>query len=223
MKLPIRDRATAGRELAGALQAYAGRDDVVVLALPRGGVPVAYEIARKLGADLDVLIVRKLGAPGQRELAVGAIASGGVRVLNDDIVAALGVSDAEIEGLTREEMRELERRERLYRGNRPPVAMGGRCVIVVDDGIATGATMRAGIAALRKLKPARIVVAVGVAPEDTVRILEREADEVACLATPVPFLAVGRWYGVFDQVGDDEVKDALDAAWKQRHGGALPE
>ena len=223
MKLPIKDRATAGRELARALQGYAGRGDVVVLALPRGGVPVAYEIARHLGADLDVLIVRKLGAPGQRELAVGAIASGGVRVLNDDIVAELGVSKADIEALTRDEMRELERRERLYRGDRERATIEGRCVILVDDGIATGATMRAGIAALRKMKPARIVVAVGVAPEDTVRILEREADEVACLATPVPFWAVGRWYGVFDQVGDDEVKDTLNAAWQQRHGAAPAE
>lgn len=220
MKLPIKDRVAAGRELARALRAYAGRDDVVVLALPRGGVPVAYEIARQLDADLDVLIVRKLGAPGQRELAVGAIASGGVRVLNEDIVAALGLSGADIDALARDEMRELERRERLYRGERPHAAIQGRSVILVDDGIATGATIRAGIAALRKMKPARIVVAVGVAPPDTVRILEREADEVACLATPEPFRAVGRWYGVFDQVGDDEVKDTLSAAWKQRHGAA---
>lgn len=219
MKLPINDRATAGRHLAGALRSYAGQG-VIVLALPRGGVPVAAEIARQLGADLDVLIVRKLGAPGQRELAIGAIASGGVRVLNDDIVSQLGLSDAEIDALTQSEMRELERREELYRGNRPRAAIAGRCVLLVDDGIATGATMRAGIAALRKLNPARIVVAVGVAPKDTVQILEQEADEVVCLAMPEPFWAVGRWFVVFNQVSDDEVKEMLNSAWTERHGPA---
>jgi putative phosphoribosyl transferase len=223
VKLPIEDRATAGRELARALHHYADRRDVVVLALPRGGVPVAAEIARTLDAELDVLIVRKLGAPLQPELAVGAIASGGVRVLNDEIVAELGVTDAELDALTRDELRELERRERLYRGDRARTTIAGRCVIVVDDGIATGATMRAGIAALRKLKPARIVVAVAVAPEDTVRVLEREADDVVCLATPAPFWAVGRWYVVFDQVSDDEVKQMLNAAWKRRGAAAAPE
>jgi putative phosphoribosyl transferase len=222
VKLPIKDRAAAGRELAGALRDYADRRDVVVLALPRGGVPVAAEIAQRLGADLDVLIVRKLGAPLQRELAIGAIASGGVRVLNDEIVAELGITAADIDELTREETHELQRRERRYRGDRPRPAIEGRCVIVVDDGIATGATMRAGIAALRKMKPARIVVAVAVAPEDTIRILEREADEVVCLATPAPFWAVGRWYTVFDQVSDEEVTAMLDSHWRQRGAAAAP-
>jgi putative phosphoribosyl transferase len=206
--------------LARALHEYAGRRDVVVLGLPRGGVPVAYEIAQSLGADLDVLIVRKLGAPGQQELAIGAIASGGVRVLNDDIVAELGLSNATIEALARQQLRELERRESLYRGARPRPALDGRCVILVDDGIATGATMRAAIAALRKLGPARIVVAVGVAPEDTVRILEREADAVVCLATPAPFWAVGRWFVNFDQVGDAAVTELLAAGWAAREAKA---
>ncbi len=209
VKLPIGDRMAAGKALAEALEKdYAGKD-VLVLALPRGGLPVAYEVALRLDASLDILLVRKLGAPGQRELAAGAIASGGVRVLNQGVIDALGISGEALARITQEEERELQRRERLYRGTRerPPVA--GRSVILIDDGVATGATMRAAIAVLRKQHPKRIIVAVPVAAADTVKVLEGEADEVVCLATPAPFLAIGRWYSNFQQVSDDEVRELL--------------
>lgn len=216
MQLPIENRREAGHVLAAALQGHTDDGDAIVLALPRGGVPVAYEIASALGLELDLLLVRKLGSPGQRELAMGAIASGGSRVLNRDIVSALRIDEATIEATERTERRELERRERLYRGNRPPPAVKGRTVIVVDDGLATGATMRAAIAALRQMEPGRIVVAVPVAPPDTIGALEQEADEVICLATPSPFGAIAKFYCEFGQVSDDEVRELLTEAWQQR-------
>jgi predicted phosphoribosyltransferase len=206
------DRAQAGRWLAERLRRYAGRDDVVVLALPRGGVPVAYEVARALAAPLDVFLVRKLGVPGYEELAMGAIASGGVRVLNADVVRSMGIPPSSIDRVARQEQQELERRERAYRGERPPPRLAGRTVIVVDDGLATGSTMRAAAEALRRLEPARIVVAVPVAAADTCERLGREVDEVVCAATPEPFLAVGRWYEDFSETTDDEVRDLLERA-----------
>lgn len=214
MKLPIADRRAAGAALAKALLRYRERSDVVVLALPRGGLPVAKEIADALGAALDILIVRKLGAPDNPELAVGAIASGGARVMNDEIVTALGVTQQQIDEVTAAEQAELDRRERAYRGDRPRPPLAGRCVVLVDDGVATGATMRAGVAALRALGVARIVVAVAVAPVRTVRELEQDVDEVVCLATPEPFWAVGQWYRDFRQISDAEVSELLAAAWQ---------
>lgn len=213
MELPIRDRTTAGRALARALAAYGGRDDLIVLALPRGGVPVACEVAAALGAPLDLMLVRKLGVPGQPELAMGAVASGGTRVLNPNIIQALGIREAAIERVAEEENRELERREAAYRGARPRPAVADRCVFLVDDGLATGATMRAAIAALRQLGPARVVVVAPIAPADTVRMLGELADEVVCLATPEPFMAIGQWYEDFTQVSDAEVRALLQRAW----------
>jgi putative phosphoribosyl transferase len=213
MKLPIDDRSAAGRELARALQSYRHRADVLVLALPRGGVPVAYEVAESLQVPLDLMLVRKLGAPGQRELAMGAIASGSVRVLNSDIVSALAISDEALERVTAEEQRELARREYAYRGTRAAPTILDRCVILVDDGVATGATMRAAIASLRQQHPRRIVVATPVAPPDTVAALRSEADEVVCLETPEPFLAIGYWYRDFSQISDQEVRTLLQASW----------
>lgn len=213
MKLPIENRREAGRALAGLLRSHADTP-ALVLALPRGGVPVAFEIADALHLELDLLLVRKLGTPGQRELAMGAIASGGARVLNPEIVDTLRISDAAIEETEREARRELERREQAYRGDRPPPQVAGRTVIIVDDGLATGATMRAAIAALRQLGPQRIVVAVPVAPVDTIAELEQEADEVVCPATPWPFSAIGQFYRNFGQVSDDEVRELLALAWQ---------
>jgi putative phosphoribosyl transferase len=202
----------AGRELAGALSDYAHRDDVVILALPRGGVPVGFEVARQLEAPLDVFVVRKLGLPEQPELAMGAIASGGVRVLNDEVVRAAQVSEETIEAVTASERAELARRERLYRGDRPALEIEGKTVILVDDGLATGSTMRAAVRALREQRPARIVVAVPVAPRQTCEQLAREADEVVCPRTPAPFLAIGIWYESFPQTSDDEIRDLLARA-----------
>lgn len=216
ISLPFRDRVQAGRLLGGALAAYRGRGDVLVLALPRGGVPVACEIAAALGAQVDLMIVRKLGAPGQEELAMGAIASGGIRVLNEDVVGALGISEHALSQVEARERRELERREREYRGQRPRPAVAGRCVILVDDGVATGATMRAAIAGLRSQQPARIVVAVPVAPPETVAVLKGETDEVVCLAAPEFFMAIGRWYIDFAQLSDDDVREWLARAWNTR-------
>ena len=207
-----RDRNHAGRVLAKELQGYAGRPDVLVLGLPRGGVPVAYEVARALGVPMDLFIVRKLGAPGQPELAVGAIASGGVRVLNSDIVRVLGISERQIEELTAHEQQEIEKRERLYRGDRPPIAVSGLTVILVDDGLATGSTMRAAAAALRHANPAKIVVAVPVAAEATCEVIAAEVDQVVCAATPAPFYAVGQWYEQFTQTTDEEVRELLASA-----------
>jgi erythromycin esterase-like protein/predicted phosphoribosyltransferase len=205
----FRDRREAGRLLAGKLAAYANRPGVLVLALPRGGVPVAYEVARSLNAPLDIFVVRKLGVPGYEELAMGAIATGGVRVLNDQLVERLGIPDHMIDAVAEREQRELARRERLYRGGRPSLDVRGRTAILVDDGLATGATMHAAIAALRKLQPARIVVAVPTASPETCEELRAEADEVICAITPEPFQAVGRWYQDFSQTSDEEVRQLL--------------
>ena len=210
LPVPIPNRRVAGQALAEALKSYAGRDDVIVLALPRGGVPVAAEVARALGVPLDVMLVRKLGLPGHPELAMGAIASGGVRVMNDDVVRRLSVSPATIEAVTEAEGRELARRERAYRGERPWPDLKGRCVILVDDGLATGATMHAAIDAVRAQQPACIVVAVPVAPPDTVRTLEALVDEVVCPLQPQSFMAIGQWYQDFTQTSDDEVITLLD-------------
>jgi predicted phosphoribosyltransferase len=203
------DRAQAGRLLARRLESYARRHDVVVLGLPRGGVPVAYEAARALDAPLDVFVVRKLGVPQQEELAMGAIASGGVRVLNREVVESLGIPDSVIEDVAQVQQQELQRREGLYRGNRPLLPVEGRVVILIDDGLATGSTMRAAVHALRDMHPARIVVAVPTGAASTCRDLQREADEVVCLMTPEPFYAVGLWYENFEQTTDQEVRDLL--------------
>jgi putative phosphoribosyl transferase len=199
----FRDRFDAGRHLAHDLQEYAGRDDVVVLALPRGGVPVGYELARALGAPLDILLVRKLGAPGQEELALGAIASGGIRVLNDDVVSSLGLAGDEITHLAAAAHEELERRERHYRDGREPVDFEGRITILVDDGLATGASMRAAALAVREGRPKRIVAAVPVAAGKTCDDIGGDVDEVVCATTPEPFGAVGNWYDDFSQTGDE--------------------
>ncbi|HWP43357.1 MAG TPA: phosphoribosyltransferase [Blastocatellia bacterium] len=209
MERRLRDRAEAGRLLAEELRSYANRSDVLVLALPRGGVPVAYEIARRLEAPLDVLIVRKLGVPWNEELAMGAITTGGVRVLNDDVVKSLRIAEEEIASVEAKERKELERRERVYRGDRPAPDVRGRTVILVDNGVATGTTMLAAIAALRKLGPARIVVAVAVAPRSTYEELKAVADEVVCLMTPESFHAISMWYENFAQTTDAEVQDLL--------------
>jgi predicted phosphoribosyltransferase len=207
--LPFPDRRAAGQALARRLAEYRGRPDVIVLALPRGGVPVGFEVAEGLGAPLDVFLVRKLGVPGQEELAVGAIASGGVRILNNDVIAMMGLSDRQIEGVAQIQLRELARREREYRQGRPPADVSGKVVILIDDGLATGATMLAAVRALRRLGPARLVVAVPVAAKETCLFFTREADEVVCLETPEPFQAVGAWYDDFSQTTDEEVKDLL--------------
>jgi putative phosphoribosyl transferase len=212
----FRDREQAGRVLAEALREYAGRPDVIVLGLPRGGVPVAAEVARELGAPLDVFVVRKLGVPGHPELAMGAIGSGGVRVLNESVVRPLGIPERVIDRVTAEEQRELERRERLFRGDRPAPDLKGRIVILVDDGLATGSTMRAAVEALRKLGPARIVVAVPVGAPETCEEFRHEVDDVVCAFTPNYFEAVGRWYEKFEQTTDDEVRAALDRARNAR-------
>lgn len=216
--LPLTDRTEAGRELAEALVHYRGQEKVLILALPRGGVPVAYEIAAVLHAPLDLVLVRKLGAPGQRELAMGAIASGGIQVLNHDLIRTLSVTERDIERVAEQEQRELERREAAYRGDRPRPAIGGRTVILVDDGVATGATMRAAIASLRQQHPARIVIALPLAPASTVATLAREADEVICLHSPEPFVAIGRWYQDFGQVSDRDVQALLTRAWENHTG-----
>lgn len=204
--LPYRDRAHAGQVLASQLMHYAGHDDVLVLALPRGGVPVAVEVARALHAPLDVFVVRKLGMPGYPEYAIGAIASGGVRVMN---TGGLPVSLAHLTGVIEREEAELLRRELTYRGTLPPVAVEGRTVIVVDDGLATGSTMRAAARALRARHPSRLVLAAPVGAPETRDALREEADEVVCAATPSPFDAVGLWYRDFEQVSDDEVQALL--------------
>ena len=200
------------KRLAERLAAYAGRSDVLVLALPRGGVPVAFEVATALDAPLDVFVVRKLGVPGREELAMGAIASGGIRVLNDDVVGALKIPDRVIEAVTSRELQELRWRERSYRGNRPPLEIGNRTVILVDDGMATGSTMRAAIEALRRLAPARIIVAVPTATPSACAEIRLVADECICCETPDPFYAVGIWYDDFSQTTDEEVRDLLERA-----------
>lgn len=216
--LPFEDRHDGGRVLAAQLRSYARQPDVTVLALPRGGVPVGYEVARALGAPLDVFVVRKLGVPGHPELAMGAIASGGVRVLNADVLQVLDIAPDELEAVGVEEQRELERREELYRGERPPLDVADRTVIVVDDGLATGSTMLAAVRALKQMHPARVIVAVPVASAETCRDLRHEADEVVCAATPRPFRAVGVWYRDFPQLSDGEVHRLLDRAARLASG-----
>jgi predicted phosphoribosyltransferase len=203
------DRRQAGAVLADSLKQFAGRSDVVVLALPRGGVPVGYEVARALAAPLDVFVVRKLGLPGHPELAMGAIASGDVRVLNEDVVESYRVPRTAIDAVARAERLELERRERSYRDGRPLLPIDGRVVILVDDGLATGSTMWAAVVAVRRLQPARVVVAVPVGAADTCEALRNVADEVVCAFTPEPFRAVGLWYADFSQTTDDEVRQLL--------------
>ena len=215
MELPIANRRVAGQALAAALDEYRERDDVIVLALPRGGLPVALEVARFLGASLDLMLVRKLGTPGQEELAMGAIASGGAKVMNLEIVSSLGITPEAIERVIEKESKELERRERYYRGERPWPKLVGQCVILVDDGLATGATMRAAVDAVRDQQPARIVVAVPLAPRSTIGMLRKVADEVICLAEPEPFLAIGQWYVDFSQVSDEEVIKMLTEVWRE--------
>jgi predicted phosphoribosyltransferase len=214
---PFRDRREAGRVLASLLKSYAGKDDVVVLALPRGGVPVAYEVASALGAPLDVFLVRKLGTPGHRELAMGAIASGGVRVLNDDVVRWYGIPESAIQSVAREEAAELGRRERAYRDGRPAPDLTNRSVILVDDGLATGSTMRAAAQAVRLHRPARVVVAVPVGSRQTCSEIAAVADEVICAWMPEPFSAVGQWYLNFDQTDDDEVRELLQKSTPTTH------
>ena len=212
MEAAFPDRSAAGRLLAEKLTQYAGRDDVIVLGLPRGGVPVAYEVAQALRVPLDVFIVRKLGVPGFEELAVGAIASGGVRVLNEDVARALPNADEIIESITQREMIELQRREEKYRDGRPAPEISGRTVILIDDGLATGATMRAAVKALRQRRAAKIVVAVPVGPPDTCKEFEEEADEVVCASAPEFFQAVGQYYEDFSQTSDEEVRELLAKA-----------
>jgi putative phosphoribosyl transferase len=212
----FRDRFEAGRRLATALAPYAARPNLLVLALPRGGVPVGYEVARALNAPLDLMLVRKLGVPGHEELAMGAIASGGIRIVSDDVVAAFGIPDRMIATVAANEEEELDRRERMYRvGLRPPVVQD-RTIILVDDGLATGSTMRAAAAALRAQQPHYLVVAVPVAPAVTCAALRNEVDEVVCLLSPEPFFAVGNWYEDFSQVSDEDVRQLL-----ARAGGAI--
>jgi len=209
----FRDRREAGELLgAEAARRLAGRRDVLVLALPRGGLPVANGVAKALGAPLDVFVVRKLGLPGHEELAMGAIASGGVRVMNDDVLAYIPVRRAAIEAVAEREQIELERREREYRGKRPPLEVAGKTVVVVDDGLATGSTMRAAVRALRQMDPRSIVIAVPVAAPQTCRDLGAEVDEMICLRTPEPFEAVGLWYENFEQTTDEEVHEILESA-----------
>jgi predicted phosphoribosyltransferase len=208
----FQDRREAGELLAKKLARYGNRPDVVVLALPRGGVPVAYEVAKVLHVPLDVFLVRKLGVPGYEELAMGAIASGGVRVLNEQVVNALKIPKNVIDAVASWEREELDRRERVYRDDRPPPEVHGKTVILVDDGLATGATMQAAVRALRQQKPARIIVAVPTAAPETCEQLKREADEVICAITPEPFYAVGLWYENFSQTTDDDVRELLAQA-----------
>jgi predicted phosphoribosyltransferase len=204
----FRDRRHAGQVLANALERRAG-DDVVVLALPRGGVPIAFEVATRLGAPLDVFIVRKLGVPGHEELAMGAIASGGVQVLSDELIARLGIGKDAVARVAARERSELARRETAYRGDRPPLDVAGRTVILIDDGLATGATMKAAVAGLRQLGPKQIVVAVPVAAPESCQEVGELVDEIVCLVTPSPFWGVGNWYDDFSQTSDDEVRALL--------------
>jgi predicted phosphoribosyltransferase len=215
----FRDREEAGQYLAERLPRYANAPDAVVLGLPRGGVVVASEVARKLGLPLDIFLVRKLGVPGYEELAMGAIASGGVRVMNEDVLRQISVSESTIEAVTRREERELVRREAAYRGNRPRLDVRGLTVILVDDGLATGATMRAAVKALRRQGPKRLVVAVPTAAPDTCDEFRTEVDEILCAMTPTPFHAVGAWYEDFSQTTDEEVQQLLKAARRADKGG----
>lgn len=220
MEPPFQDRYDAGRQLAAKLSHFARRPEVLVLALPRGGVPVAFEVARALEVPLDVFLVRKLGVPGHEELAMGAIATGDVRLLNDEIVRNLRIPPQTIDRVAAHERAELERRQSAYRGDRPPPEVQGKVVILIDDGLATGVSMRAAVAALRQLRPARIVVAVPIAAPSTCVEFHDEVDEVICARTPEPFYAVGVWYNDFSQTSDDEVRHLLARAGDQ---GRTPE
>jgi len=212
----FRHRSHAGELLGQRLRKHTHEADAIVLALPRGGVPVGFAIARRLGIALDVLVVRKLGMPRHAECAMGAVGSGGVRVLQPGVPGLMGVSAQDVEAAAARELAELERRERAYRGSRPALALEGRSVILVDDGIATGATMLAAIAVARRMRPRALALAVPVAPADTVRRLAPLLDELVCLATPAPFRSVGQWYEEFDQIGDTQVQALLTAAWQGR-------
>ena len=216
MERLYQDRFEAGQRLATKLMAYADHQDVLVLGLPRGGVPVAYEVAKALHAPLDVFIVRKLGVPGREELAMGAIATGGIRVINESVVQMLHIPEHIIDGVTAKEQQELERREHLYRDGRSPPDVHDCTVILIDDGLATGSTMRAAIAALRLQQPARIVVAVPVSAPSTCDELGREVDEIVCAQTPEPFYGVGLWYEDFSQTTDEEVHDLLAQAEQEK-------
>jgi putative phosphoribosyl transferase len=209
------NRVEAGQELAQRLGKYADRNDVIVLGTPRGGVPVAFEVATALGLPLDVFVLRKLGVPGHEELAFGAIASGGVRVLDRDLIERLGLSASDIERVTRAEKRELERRETAYRSGRPPLDVRDLTVILIDDGIATGSSMRAAIRALWQASPAALVIATPVAPPSTCNRLRSEVDDLVCLETPEPFYGVGQFYSDFSEVSDDEVNELLERAWRR--------
>ncbi len=210
MSFVFQDRRDAGRQLAAKLASYAGDPSVLVLGLPRGGVPVAYEVAKALHAPLDVFVVRKLGVPGHRELAMGAIASGGVRVLNPDVIDGLGIPPPAVDAVAARESLELERQQRVYRGDAPPPDLGGRTVLVVDDGLATGSTMRAAVQSLRQSGPKRIIIAIPVAARETAHSLREEAD-VVCLSMPAEFHAVSNWYEDFSQTSDEEVRSLLEA------------
>jgi putative phosphoribosyl transferase len=215
MERAFADRTEAGLLLAEKLGEYADRDDVIILGLPRGGVPVAYEVAKRLRAPLDVFVVRKLGVPGFEELAAGAIASGGVRVLNEDVVRAIPHAEEAIEAVTAKETAELERREQIYRAGRPAPDLSDRVAVLVDDGLATGATMRAAVKALRESSAAKIIVAVPVGPPDTCHEIEEQADETICLSTPAFFQAVGQYYEDFSQTSDEDVRELLARAAQQ--------
>lgn len=223
MAVYFEDRAAAGRRLAKVLREYRGDEDVVVLGLPRGGIPVAFEVAQALEAPLDIFLVRKLGLPGHEELAMGAIASGGVRVLNEELVSELRIPPTVMDSVVRQEKEELERRERAYRNNRPQPDLEGKKVILVDDGLATGATMRAAVKGLRAHNPAQIIVAVPVGAEKTCIALSDQVDELICAETPQPFLGVGRWYSSFVQISDEEVRDLLQEAHERSVGSPVAE
>jgi putative phosphoribosyl transferase len=216
----FKDRSHAGKLLAQRLSAYAHRPDVLVLALPRGGVPVGFAVAQALGVELDVMLVRKLGMPGHEEYAMGAVGAGGVRVIQSGLVESGLVTVEAIEQATERELAEIERRDRLYRAGRPPPELAGRCVIIVDDGIATGATLRAAVEVVRQRQVARLVVASPVGAPDSVAALVPEVDEMVCLATPFGFHAVSPWYRHFDQTSDEEVQDLLAVAWREQAGAA---
>jgi putative phosphoribosyl transferase len=217
-----RNRTEAGRYLASQLGDYANRPDVLVLALPRGGVPVAFEVARALHAPLDIFLVRKLGVPGHEELAMGAIAMGGVRVLNEEVVRYLSIPGEMIEAVAADEQLELERREKLYRGSRPAPDVRGKTVILIDDGLATGSTMRAAAKALREQQPGRIVVGVPVSSSATCDEFRDEVDEIVCALTPEPFHGVGRWYEDFSQTSDEEVRELLGRGSRSEQAAAAP-
>ena len=220
----FRDRVDAGQKLAARLTEYAGRPDVLVLALPRGGVPVGAEVARALGVPLDVFLVRKLGVPGHAELAMGAIAAGGLQVLSEALIRDLGLPPSLVQQVAARERLELDRRDRLFRGSRPPISVRGRTILLIDDGLATGSTMQAAVMALRPQGPARIVVAAPVGARETCERLLRIADDVVCLEMPEPFTAVGLWYERFDQTSDEEVTRLLAApAPPARQRGTRPD